>query len=145
MNTEKSTSQNHSRSRAVAHPVVLPREQTIVLYSPDMDFCASFQLLLEDRYHVVTTTDPDMMLLLVKTFGPDLVIADAAPTRYMQRRFNAIKSNHPTVSIMVFYVSYPQNNIQLEMIHGTVDAIFSKPIDLCDVTKRINELVMNHV
>src|ERR1051326_2532032 len=48
----------------------------IVLFSPDMDFCMSLRMLFQDQYEMSCTTDPDMLLTMVKTMEPDLVIAD---------------------------------------------------------------------
>ena len=116
-------------------------EKTIVLFSRDIDFCVSLQLLLENRYHVVTTTDPDMILLLAKTFGASLIVADALPSEQMRRRFEFVKRRHPAPAIMMFYVSYPENNRFKEMFRATVDALFSKPLDLADVMESIDTLM----
>jgi len=107
-----------------------------------MDFCVSFQMLLEDRYHVITTTDPEMMLVLVSTFHPELLIADVFPTRLMCQRFETVKTQEPSTRIMMFYASYPENQAVLSMMHNTVDALYSKPIDVAEVTHRIHEIIM---
>jgi len=117
-----------------------PQEKTIVLFSRDIDFCVSLQLLLEDRYHVVTTTDPEMILLLAETFAADLIVADAHPSEQMRRRFQTVKLLQRAPAIMMFYVSYPENNRFREMFRSTVDALFSKPLDLIEVMKRIDTL-----
>ena len=54
----RATGQNHSHEK-----------ETIVLFSPDMDFCMSLRLLYQEKYEMVTTTDPEMILVLVTGFS----------------------------------------------------------------------------
>lgn len=118
--------------------------KSIVLYSSDVDFCISFMLLFQDRYNVTTTSDVEMLTLAVEQHHPDLVIADAVPNERMAHRFDQIKHEHPHLPIILFYVSRLENLALKENIVKYVDAMFSKPIDISEVTKRINELVMRN-
>lgn len=145
MNTARTSTPMNESFPDLGRAVNYSPKKTIVLYSPDMDFCVSLQLLFEDQYHVVTTTDPDMILLLAKAFQPELIIADALPTHHMRRRFEIVKSQYPTMSIMMFSVTLPQSQPGLETFRNIVDAVYSKPIDLFEVMKRIDELVMSDV
>ena len=115
--------------------------ETIVLFSPDMDFCMSLRLLYQEKYEIVTTTDPEMILDLVASFHPDLVILDAFPTNPMRRRFKEIKKEYPAAQIMVFYASQFNDRGVREVLRTSVDAAFSKPIDLNEVTERIYGLI----
>ena len=36
-------------------------KRTILIYSPDLNFCFSLSMLFQDRYSVVTTTNPGML------------------------------------------------------------------------------------
>jgi DNA-binding NarL/FixJ family response regulator len=122
---------------------VQPDEQlhTIVFYSPDMDFCLSLQLLFQDRYNVVTTTDADMLLMMVRTFEPNLVIVDGIPTERMRNRIEKMKSEFPHLHVMFFYVHRIGDKRYREAMWKSVDAAFSKPVDLAEVTERIQSLV----
>jgi len=115
--------------------------KSIVLYSSDVDFCISFMLLFQDRYKVMTTSDIEMLTLAVEQYHPDLVIADAVPNERMSTRFDQIKQEHPNLPIILFYVSRMEHPELKENILKYVDAMFSKPIDIAEVTRRINELV----
>lgn len=141
MNANATTHRRHVSTETIPDHTTYPRRKTIILYSPDIDFCVSFQMLLEDRYNVVTTTDLEMILMLVNTFHPELLIADVAPTRRMCERFEMIRSQEPATSIMMFYASFPDRTL-LSRIHNTVDVLFSKPIDVTEVTHRIREILM---
>ena len=124
--------------------VTTPAEEhlhTIVFYSPDMDFCLSLQLLLQDRYNVVTTTDADMLLMMVRTFEPNLVIVDGVPTERMRNRIEKMKSEFPHLHVMFFYVHRIGDRHYRDIIWKSVDAAFSKPVDLAEVTDRIQKLV----
>ena len=118
--------------------------KTIVFYSPDMDFCLSFRMLLQNTYNITTTTDTEMLMMLVKSTHPDLVIADAPPTERMQNRFKLMRRENGHIRIMLFYASNLVKNIQ-ENFRSFVDEAFSKPIDLSEVTQRIDDLVMHTI
>lgn len=115
--------------------------KVIVLYSSDSDFCLSFTLLFQDRYRIVTTSDPDMLSAAVEEYNPDLLIADAVPGERIGSRFDAIKQKQPNLPIILFYVSRLEPPALKDGLMNYVDAMFSKPIDLAEVTLRINELV----
>ena len=115
--------------------------KSIVLYSSDVDFCISFMLLFQDRYKVMTTSDIDMLTLVVDQYHPDLVIADAVANERMATRFGQIKHANPDLPIILFYVSRLENQALKDNILKDVDAMFSKPIDITEVTRTINDLV----
>ncbi len=100
-------------------------------------------MLFQERYNVVTTTEPEIMMMMVKSFKPDLVIVDALPTERMRFRFSEMRKIHPHVHIMIFYASFFDNPRLHEFIRQSVDAAFSKPIDLAEVTKRINDFAVS--
>jgi len=131
---------NDNGMKVTAEPGEKPR-QTVLFYSPDVDFCVSMRLLFQDRYHIVTISDPEMVLTAVREFHPYLMIADSAPTKTMQQRFEVIKRENPRIHIMSFYA--PQFNAGLDARNNfrCVDAAFSKPIDLAEVTKSMSEML----
>ncbi len=116
---------------------------TIILYSPDMDFCVSLRMLLQNTYEVLVTTEPDILMMMVKSFKPDVVIVDALPTERMRNRFSVMRKEHPKVRIMMFYASSMESPAQHESIRQYVDAAFSKPIDIVEVLDRIKVFAMS--
>jgi hypothetical protein len=131
---------NDIRTQAAAGQGEKPR-QTVLFYSPDVDFCVSMRLLFQDRYHVVTLSDPEMLMLTVGEFHPYLMIVDSAPTKTMLRRFEMIKREHPRIHIMSFYAPQFLTGIGARDNFRCVDAAFSKPIDLAEVTKSMSEMM----
>ena len=114
---------------------------TVLLYSPDIDFCASFRFLFQDRYNVVTITDPKMLLGTVHELNPALVIVDSAITELMRHRFEIMKCENPHIRIMLLYAVHFNDNRIREDIRHSVDAAFSKPIDLSELTASMGALM----
>jgi DNA-binding response OmpR family regulator len=115
--------------------------KSIVLYSPDADFCVSLQLLLQNRYDITTTSDVDMIVMLAKAFKADMLIVDGSPSRSMVGRFGAIKRDRPPTVIMMFSHGHPQPDHAFDPLGGTIDAMFAKPIDIDEMVDRIHELI----
>jgi len=117
------------------------RQDTILLYSPDMDLCLSLRLYFQDRYNVITLTDPELLLTTVHSFHPSVLIVDALPTERMQDRFGSIKREHPDVRIIVFYGSHVGRDHFHEHVQSFVDVALSKPIEIEELAKYIETLV----
>lgn len=115
--------------------------KTILLYSPDMDFCRSMELYFQEQYTIVTTTDGDALPALAYVHHPELVIADTLPTERMRRRIDLLKHEHPTIRIMMFYVSRYDEQWVKGSPSQSVDAVFYKPIDLAEVTAQVDKLI----
>lgn len=120
-------------------------QQAIVLYSPDMDYCMSLRLLFQDRYNMITTTDVNMLVTIVNAFQPDLVIIDALPTERMRRRVEMMKRANAAMRVMFFYTQRFADSDVHEFLRTSVDAVFSKPVDLAEITERIRELFEREV
>ncbi len=120
-------------------------QQAIVLYSPDMDYCMSLRLLFQDRYNMITTTDVNMLVTIVNAFQPDLVIIDALPTERMRRRVELMKRANAAMRVMFFYTQRFADSDVHEFLRTSVDAVFSKPVDLAEITERIRELFEREV
>jgi DNA-binding response OmpR family regulator len=114
-------------------------QQAIVLYSPDMDYCMSLRLLFQDRYTMITTTDANMLVTIVNAFGPDLVIIDALPTQRMRQRVELM------MRVMFFTTQRIADHEIHEFLQTSVDAVFSKPVDLAEITERIRALVEHEI
>lgn len=134
--TEAHTGQpNHER---------LPAEQgkkTILLYSPDLNFCFSLSMLFQDRYNVLTTTSLGSLDSLVAEHHPDLVMVDAVPSEHMIARLDSLRTHMRHLTIIVLYV-YNSRDVALDReIRGHVDSVFYKPFEISAVSQRISELL----
>lgn len=116
-------------------------KKTILLYSPDLNFCFSLSVLFQDRFNVITTTNLGLMDKLQGTYAADLVIIDAIPSDGLLERLERLKQQRPTLPIFVLYV-YNARDAQLDRdIRALIDSVFYKPIELETVTERIETLL----
>lgn len=116
-------------------------QRTVLFYSPDVDFCVSMRLLFQDRYNVVTVSDPEMVMVTVREFHPYLLVVDSAPTKTMLGRFEQIKREYPQTRIMSFYAPHFNVTPESRTTFRWVDAAYTKPIDLAEVTKHMSEMM----
>jgi len=135
----------HDEHKHQEHPPAGQGEKIpkILLFSPDMDFCMSLRMLYQDRYDMACTTDPDMLVTMVKTLQPQLVIADCVPTPRMRERIGIIHLQNPNVRIIFFYFSPLGDRWLRDYVRDSGDVAFSKPIDLDEVTRTINAMMMS--
>ncbi|MEB3323276.1 MAG: hypothetical protein VKI81_10685 [Synechococcaceae cyanobacterium] len=118
-------------------------KRTILLYSPDLNFCFSLSVLLQDRFNVITTTNLGLMDRLNGTYTADLMIIDAVPSDGLIERLETLKRERPALPVFVLYV-YNAREAQLDReIRAQVDSVFYKPIELETVTERIEALLKN--
>lgn len=118
-------------------------KKTILIYSPDLNFCFSLSMLFQDRYNVITTTNPGMLETFVGEYAADLVVVDAVPSEKMIERLDGLKALNNCLPIIMIYV-YSQKEIMLDStIRRHVDSVFYKPFDVADMSKRIAELLPN--
>lgn len=90
---------------------------------------------------MITTTDPEMLVPTVRSFPPLLVIVDAIPTEKMQQRFEIIKRENIRARIVLFYANDSTKKQLLGKTPLLVDKVLSKPVDLDELTKGIDDLV----
>ncbi len=130
------------RSTAEAQSTLVDEtKKTIFIYSPDLHFCFSLSMLFEDRYNVVTTTNPGMLESCVGTYAADLVLVDASPTQTLISQFTKLKTHNERIPIILLYV-YSQKSVEMDKaIRTQVDSVFYKPFEIEAVSKRINELL----
>lgn len=117
------------------------KRSTIVLYSPDLDFCVCLRMLFQGQYNMITITDPAMLLMTVRDFKADIVIVDNVLTERMMGRLQIMRRENPRICIVSFYVSCFFDRRNYEVIRHFVDIAFSKPLDLADVEQSIHEAV----
>jgi DNA-binding NtrC family response regulator len=122
-------------------PTVDEEKKTILIYSPDLNFCFSLSMLFQNRYNVITTTDATMLEKFVANYAANLVIVDASPTEKMLERLQKVKASNPTVPIIMLYVYNPKDAQLDRAARQNVDSVFYKPFDLPAMSKRISELL----
>lgn len=141
-----SGSMKHSDPKEQRRPTATDPEagddkKTILLYSPDLNFCFSLSMLFQDRYNVITTTNLGMLDKLVSDYAANLVLVDAVPSDKLILRLDALRTLNKDLPILVLYV-YNSKEVDLDnAIRGHVDAVFYKPFEISAVSKRIEELL----
>jgi DNA-binding response OmpR family regulator len=116
-------------------------KKTILLYSPDLNFCFSLSMLFQDRFNVITTTNVGMLDRLVADYSADLVLVDAVPSQKLIERLEGLRSLKPRLPIILLYV-YNSKEMNLDQaIRGHVDSVFYKPLEIAPISRRIEELL----
>lgn len=118
------------------------RKKTIVIYSPDLNFGFSLTMLLQDRYNVITTTNPGTLRSLAGDHDADLVLMDAVPSGQIIERIDALKAQNKHMPVILLYVFDQRSSDFDRKIRNHVDAVFYKPLDISAVSARIQELLM---
>jgi DNA-binding response OmpR family regulator len=118
-------------------------KKTIILYSPDLNFCFSLSMLFQDRFNVITTTNLGMLDRLVADYAADLVLVDAVPSEKLIERLVGLRSVSSKLPIIVLYV-YNSKEMDLDKtIREHVDSVFYKPLEVAPISRRIEELLTN--
>ena len=116
-------------------------KKTIIIYSPDLNFCFSLSMVFQDRYNVITTTNLGMLEKFVATYAADLVIVDAVPTEKLIQRIDCLKTAKSALPVIILYV-YSAKEVAVDrVIRSHVDSVFYKPFEISAVSKRIEELL----
>lgn len=116
-------------------------KRTILIYSPDLNFCFSLSMLFQDRYTVVTTTNPGLLENFVEHYAADLVVVDALPTEKMIERLQGLRSRGRRPPILMLYVCGPRDTALDALARRHVDSVMYKPFDVADMARRIAELL----
>jgi DNA-binding response OmpR family regulator len=116
-------------------------KKTIIIYSPDLNFCFSLSMVFQDRYTVITTTNLGMLEKFIATYAADLVIVDAVPTEKLIQRIDDLKASKAALPVIILYV-YSAKEVAVDrVIRSHVDSVFYKPFEISAVSKRIDELL----
>lgn len=116
-------------------------KKTILLYSPDLNFCFSLSMLFQDRFNVITTTNLGMLDKLVADYSADLVLVDAVPSEKLIERLGTLRALNNRLPIILLYV-YNAKDVNLDRtIREHVDSVFYKPFEILPISKRIEELL----
>ncbi|MCK5572485.1 MAG: hypothetical protein KAJ12_06975 [Bacteroidetes bacterium] len=124
-----------------AQPEVDDNKKTILIYSPDLNFCFSLSMLFQDRFNVITTTNLGLLDTFVGTYSADLVIVDAIPSEKVLIRLEGLRGIKSDLPIIMLYV-YSSREVGLDTeIRKHVDSVFYKPFEIDSVSERIEGLL----
>lgn len=117
------------------------KTKNVVFYSPDFNMCYSFLMYLQDIYNVTTTTDLQVLDVLVSKSEVDLAIIDAEPSPKIEalcKNINYIKEGLP---VILTYVFKDQIKEYESNIRNYVSSIFYKPFDLNEISIKLSTLM----
>jgi DNA-binding NtrC family response regulator len=116
-------------------------KKTILIYSPDLNFCFSLSMLFQDRYNVITTTSIGSVDKFVADYSADLVLIDAVPSDKLLERIDLLKQIKQDLPMILLYV-YNARDVELDKaIRAHVSAVFYKPFEVSAVSQRIQDLL----
>lgn len=116
-------------------------KRTILIYSPDMNFCFSLSSLFQDRYNVITSTDPELLDSDRTVSSADLVIIDEEPSEKMIERVKKIRKQRKGLPVIMLYVYTPRGTEMDQAVKNHVNVVFYKPLNVRDVSHSIEELI----
>lgn len=119
-----------------------PVRKTILIYSPDLNFCFSLSLALEDRYHVVTTSNTSMLESLACTNAADVLIIDTIPSTEIARLVDVLKSHRPGIHVILTYVYDARDDTFDKSIRGHVEAVIYKPFEVDSILSEVEQLLI---
>ncbi len=122
-------------------PDVDEKKKTIIIYSPDLNFCFSLSMVFQDRYNVITTTNLGMLEKFVAIYSADLVIVDSVPTEKLIQRIDDLKPSKGDLPFIILYVYSAKEVAMDKIIRSHVDSVFYKPFEINAVARRIDELL----
>jgi len=115
--------------------------KTILIVSPDPNFCLSLSMLFGDRYRVLTASSLSVLQEGMEARRTDLILVDEGPSRKMVDRIDAFRHLNPTLPIIVLYV-YSPKDVDLDSdLRKTADSVFYKPFEIGTVSKRVDDLL----
>lgn len=112
--------------------------RNILFYSPDLNFCASMLMFFNDKYSVTTTTSLETFESILNSSSFDLLVLDSEPTPKINelcKKISSEEKHSPIILTYVYTIKYKQIEQELKQI---VDAIFYKPIDMVEVSQKID-------
>lgn len=115
--------------------------KTILIVSPDPNFCLSLSMLFGDRYRVLTASSLSVLQEGMEARRIDLILVDEGPSRRMVERIDAFRHLNPTLPIIILYV-YSPKDVDLDSdLRKTADSVFYKPFEIGTVSKRVDDLL----
>ncbi len=115
--------------------------KSILFYSPDLNLCASLLMFFNEKYAVTTTTDLSVLGNIFNSAHFDLLVIDSEPTDTIIDLCKTVRESHPGIPVISTYVytnKFSDNEAELK---SSVDIIFYKPIDLFEVSQKIDRMM----
>lgn len=98
-------------------------------------------MYFNDRYSVTTTTSFSSLEEIIRCINFDLLVIDADPNQTIEDLCKKLKGTHLKIPIIITYVFKSKIKDLEDNLKKYTDAIFYKPIELPEVTKKINSLL----
>jgi len=116
-------------------------KKTILIYSPDLNFSFSLSMVFQEKYNVVTTSNPAMLESFVSTYAADIAIVDSVPSEKLMQQIDGLKTLRGRLPVIVTYV-YDARDVGLDSaIRVHVDAVLYKPFEVDAVLSRVEQLL----
>lgn len=115
--------------------------KTIMIVSPDPNFCLSLSMLFGDRYRVLTASSLSVLQEGLKGRGVDLILIDEEPSRKMVDCIDAFRQLNQSLPLIILYVYSPKDVDLDSKLRRTVDSVFYKPFEIGTVSRRIDDLL----
>lgn len=128
-------------ARKSAQTEVDEAKKTLVIYSPDLNFCFSLSMVFQDRYNVVTTTSLATLEKSVAHYTADLLVVDADPSEKMIQRIDRLRESNRGIPVILLYVYNAREGTLDRAVRSHVDSVFYKPVEINAVSRRIDELL----
>lgn len=101
-------------------------------------------MFFNDKYAVTTTTDFTSLNSIVKSTSFDLIIIDSEPDIKIENLCKQISDSPNPVPIILTYVYTSKLKQIEEKIKKYVTAIFYKPFDIFEVSKKIESILLHY-
>jgi DNA-binding response OmpR family regulator len=115
--------------------------KSILFYSPDLNLCASLLMFFNEKYAVTTTTDLSVLENIFNSTHFDLLVIDSEPTDAIIDLCKTVQEKHPNTSVISTYVYTNKFCDKESVLKNFVDIIFYKPIDLFEVSQKIDRMM----
>jgi DNA-binding response OmpR family regulator len=132
---------HNTRGVRVAEKRPDERRKTILIVSPDPNFCLSLSMLFGDRYRVLSASSLSVLQEGAGARGVDLILLDEGPSRKMVDSIDTFRHLHPMLPIIILYVYSPKDVDLDSELRRTVDSVFYKPFEIGTVSKRVDDLL----
>ncbi len=102
-------------------------------------------MFFNDKYAVTTTTDFNSLSSIVKSTSFDLIIIDSEPNDKIENLCKQIYDSSNPIPIILTYVYTSKLRHIEEKLKKYVTAIFYKPFDIFEVSKKIESILLHYL
>jgi DNA-binding response OmpR family regulator len=115
--------------------------KSILFYSPDLNLCASLLMFFNEKYAVTTTTDLSALENIFNSTHFDMLVIDSEPTDMIIDFCKTVHEKPPNIPVISTYVYTSKFADKESALKNYVDIIFYKPIDLFEVSQKIDRVM----